>query len=344
MQQPNPLDVICVVSPFSVGGTFLEWSINFLSGKTQYFNLHKGFIDLTRNPLEKFNAHGHEKNHPGGFNETCEFVQQLDGKTSFVSLYSFPITPLNASKNLGLDIANITPDDWVQINRYRLNDFNQMLSWLANKSAKIIYLSLDEDLSVYFNTEIRCFDALLSKDNKFESSEDLRKDKDLVFFKASCNRWDELGLTNTWDIRERLALSTRPLEFTEFKPDLSVPHYWLGATELWGNGERKINDIMLWLGLAVDPSKVEPWKSVYRSWQQIIASSLEFQYQYKHIVEAIVNGWSYPIDLTFDQEVVIQHCLIYQHNLNLKTWQLEKFPSNTLDLHKLLEINTHPLG
>jgi hypothetical protein len=71
---------------------------------------------------------------------------------------------------------------------------------------------------------------------------------------------------------------------------------------------------------------------------------LQFEYNYKHIVESIVNNWSYPIDLTFDQEIVIQHCLIYHYGLNLKTWQLEKFPNNTQDLHKLLEPNIHPLG
>jgi hypothetical protein len=70
---------------------------------------------------------------------------------------------------------------------------------------------------------------------------------------------------------------------------------------------------------------------------------LEFCYNYKHIVDSVVNNWYYQIDLTFEQEVVIQHCLIYQHNLNLKTWELTKFPSNTQDLHKLLEPNIHPI-
>ena len=32
--------------------------------------------------------------------------------------------------------------------------------------------------------------------------------------------------------------------------------------------------------------------------------------------------------------------IIYKHNLGLKTWQLEKFPANTQDLHTLLESNT----
>ena len=61
-------------------------------------------------------------------------------------------------------------------------------------------------------------------------------------------------------------------------------------------------------------------------------------------MDAIVNNWHYEIDLTFEQEVIVQHCLIYQHGLNLKTWQLEQFPRNTRDLHRLLEPNTHTVS
>ena len=35
--------------------------------------------------------------------------------------------------------------------------------------------------------------------------------------------------------------------------------------------------------------------------------------------------------------------LIYKYGLNLKTWQLEKFPNNTKQLHELLEENIHPI-
>jgi len=76
-------------------------------------------------------------------------------------------------------------------------------------------------------------------------------------------------------------------------------------------------------------------------WQKKQLDLLDFCYNQPHIVDAIVNNLYYEIDLTFDQEIIIQHCLIYQHGLNLKTWQLEKFPNNTQDLHKLLEPNIH---
>jgi hypothetical protein len=43
----------------------------------------------------------------------------------------------------------------------------------------------------------------------------------------------------------------------------------------------------------------------------------------------------------FYQEAIIQHIMIYKYGMNFKLWQLEKFPDNTQDLHKLLEPNIH---
>jgi hypothetical protein len=93
----------------------------------------------------------------------------------------------------------------------------------------------------------------------------------------------------------------------------------------------------------LDTSKLESWQQIYKKWQQPQLDSLEFMFNCQRIVNSIVNNHWLEIDLTFEQEVVIQHCLIYHHGLNLKTWMLEKFPNNTQELHKLLEPNIHVL-
>ena len=61
------------------------------------------------------------------------------------------------------------------------------------------------------------------------------------------------------------------------------------------------------------------------------------------IIESILKN-NY-IDLTkfnldIVQEATIQHELLYKHNLNLKTWQLEKF-MDSKQLHSLLEPNIY---
>jgi hypothetical protein len=166
------------------------------------------------------------------------------------------------------------------------------------------------------------------------------------FFSNSIDTWNRLGLTDVWDVRERRALDLR-LNHNEditFVAKLSFPHQWIYCQDLWSRGPDVVQKVMQFLDLAIVPERFDHWLLVYRKWQKIQMDAQEFDYNREHIVESIVNNWYYEIDLTFDQEVIIQHLLIYKHNLNLKTWQLTKFPNNTQELHKLLEPNSHPIA
>ena len=99
---------------------------------------------------------------------------------------------------------------------------------------------------------------------------------------------------------------------------------------------------MKYLDLDIVPERLSAWIPVYRRWQSIQSRSLKFAINLPYIIDAIVNNWYYELDdLSFEQEVIIQHFLIYKHNLNLKTWKLSKFPDNTQQLHDLLEANIH---
>jgi hypothetical protein len=63
-----------------------------------------------------------------------------------------------------------------------------------------------------------------------------------------------------------------------------------------------------------------------------------------YICHAIVNNFSFDLsdyDLTLWDEAIIQHLLIYKYGLTLKAWGLEKLPTNTKDIHKLLEKNVY---
>jgi hypothetical protein len=335
--------LVCCTSNYSVGCTFLDWSIHFLSGQDKFFSVDKNtWIDLINNPLNILNAHGHQKNHPSGFDSTKKFVEILLQQNSLTSYYPFPLYLDVAAQRLEIDSHSPTPEEWKPIYDYRNNDFNQLLKFSDQQHAKIIFIWLDEQLPMY-RKMIRAKERMLFSPDTPMSSDDMRNEIDLLFFKDSAKTWSQLGLNNVWDIRERLALS-QPIEDTHpFKIDFSFEHYWLDSQSWWYNGKQEIKSIMNWVELPIDNDRYNQWVPIYEDWQQIQMNSLRFQYNYKHIVDCVVNNWSYNIDLTFDQEVVIQHLLIYQHNLNLKTWQLKKFPGNTKDLHLLLEPNIHPL-
>jgi len=326
-----------------VGCTFLDWSIYFLSGQIEHFNAEsEKWAPLTNNPLQDVTAHGHPKIRSYGVNLTQKIISKFQDLPGLSSFYMIAPPIAEAANELGIDRQTITLDQWNTIENYTVEFYNKSLDLASEQGVKIIFVSLDDNLKIFANT-LRYLGKMPFENRYAESKEEITDSFDQLFFKDSVESWESLGLDTVWDKRERMALRQNFFDYKPIKAELDFDHYWIDAQNLWHNGERELPKIMSWLGLELNPDKFKEWKSIYRKWQEIILDTLQFQYNHKHIVDSIVNNWSYPIDLTFEQEAFIQHCLIYQHNLNLKTWQLEKFPNNTQELHKLLEPNIHPL-
>jgi hypothetical protein len=336
------MKLVCVTCTQSVGCTFLDWSIHFLSGKTEFYNIAQGWIPLSQDPMTKVNAHGHEKNYKGGLAETQTMIHQLVNQNELVSCYPGPLAFEKAAAALDISMEDLTVSNLEKIAQHKEQDYNQLLNFANEQQAKIVFISLNDDLPMYL-VNVRTLERMPFENRPADSVAEMQQSLDSVFFKDSLDTWNSLHLDNIWDVRERRALNTRPFGSIPLKVDFSFPHYWLDSQNWWYNGLEEMIKIMTWLDLDIDQIRFDKWIPIYRKWQKVQNAALQFQYNYKHIVDCIVNNWSYEIDLTFEQEVVVQHLLIHQHNLNLKTWQLEKFPNNTKDLHRLLEPNTHPL-
>jgi hypothetical protein len=342
------MSVFCITSQGSIGCTFLDWSIHFLSGQEQFYRCDVGqWEPLSSNPVQSINAHGHPKNHPGGAITTHQCIQQLlaQPKDKLYSLYPTSLRATVVAKQLNIPIESVGQhDNFQQITKKRSEELSEIFKICRQENVKIIYVNTDPYAALYF-LNIRFLDVGFFRDTPLESAADAKNDLMQALFKHSINSWQEQGLTNIWDERERQALDLRPLKlnFTDPEELLQHPHLWINSMEIWNSGELAVLKMLQYLELEVDPDRLAAWRPIYAKWQDIQQQNLNFCYQYQHVVDSIVNNWYYEIDLTFDQEVVIQHCLIYQHNLNLKTWQLTKFPNNTQDLHKLLETNIHKL-
>lgn len=342
------MSVFCITSRRSVGCTFFDWTIHFLSGQQNFYQAdQQQWVPLNQDPVLTINAHGHPKNHPGGATNT---LQQLDELLSLpqdhlYSSYPTPMRLVTAAEHFGIPIEFIgQPDNYKKITHYMFEDFNQIFKSCHEKRVPLIYVGEDPRVSLYHGN-VRNLDLGLISTKALDSESSARNEFRQLFFSDSSKTWDQLGLTDIWDQREQQALNIRPFQPYPCNTDqMCYPHLWINCQDLWTNGEATALKMLKYLGLELDTQRLGPWRPVYAKWQAKQIKLLEFCYSYQHIVDSIVNNWYYEIDLTFEQEVVIQHCLIYQHNLNLKTWQLIKFPSNTQDLHKLLEPNTHPLG
>lgn len=343
-------NIVCVTSPISVGCTFLDWSIHFLSGKNKFYSTKDSeWIPLSTNPILKTNAHGHKKNHPLGYDRVHQCVNQLAtvSDSELLSFYPGPSAADEVGKKLGI-FDNLDTAKQKQIQQYQQNEYAKMINSFIESNIKVVYVSINKHNTLY-KIQPRLFNRLYFSDKLTDSPKELSDNIDQLFFADSIKQWEQHGLTDVWDYRERVALCTRPFDTECLMADLEInrsrPYCQIDAQSLWYNGKHTIKKIMKFLNININETAWVHWVDVYHEWQQMQLDILEFVINFEHIINAIVNNWYYELgDLTFEQEIVIQHCLIYQHGLNLKTWQLEKFPKNTKDLHNLLETNTHPLG
>jgi hypothetical protein len=118
----------------------------------------------------------------------------------------------------------------------------------------------------------------------------------------------------------------------------------LPCRELWTVWDPR--PLLAWADITVDAARLAHWHEIYQRWRQQIRSRVLFVSIFDDIVNAIIENRYIDLlrlDLDVVQEAQIQQALIYQHHLNLRTWQLDRFV-NTQQLHKLLEQNTHSIG
>jgi len=328
---------VSITSIPSVGATFVDWSIQFLSGQTRhYYAKDDRWIDLVANPIVNDNAHNYKKNHPDGLDQTIKTLEKISQQGG--ELFTFYPTAIkyNTAYN------QLNTDDKTQIIDYIRHDFNKVFE-LCSQKTKLIFIDSNPEISLY-HIKIRRNGAFLLKEGQNGTVEELQQEVDDHFFKES---FDHFSSNNKWDIRERRALNFRPYNnaiggVADVNINFGLPHLWIDSRSLWTLGDQTFNKIMNYIGLSIDPQRFNQWLPIYQQWASRQLKILDFCHEFSHIIDSIVNNWDYQLgDLSFEQEVVIQHYLIYKHNLNLKTWQLEKFPSNTKDLHKLLEANIH---
>lgn len=328
----------CIFSARSIGGTFLDWSIHFLSGQTKFYSTRNNqFVPLSTNPTSNQlgNAHGHLKNHPAGFEQTKLYLESHN-QDGLYSIYAKP----KEFKDAHVDQQDQSKKNFKLFQEEQLNDTNQLFALLEEQKIPTIHLTGESTIPLYF-TKIRSTEVFwFSNNSKPNSAEDIENEFHSFFFNESIDRWNELGLTDIWDVRERNALNIRPLDPIT---DYCIPgeHLRIDCREFWYNGIAVISRVMGYLGLDINQERFLAWKEIYNKWQQQHVDAMTFVYNCDHIVSSIVNNWNYDINLTFNQEVIVLHFLIYKHNLNLKSWQLKQFPNNTQDLHKLLESNIH---
>ena len=341
--------IFCITSTESVGGTFLDWSIHYLAGETQFYNIESGWIDLTLSPLTHSSSHNHKKNHPQGLigiTSAMQLLKQVDSNNTLsVYAYSAAFTELTYR---GLGISRNIDDIEILIDNHK-KDYAAMWSYCTINQIPLIFINLNSDDTLFLQTD---------RSNEFQNPDTLeighraKKESQNIFldtfFRDSQTKWQGLGTNSIWDRREYIALNIRPyrVHATDKWVNFSTSHYYLDAKELWYNGKDTLINIMQYLNLTVDADRLLTWLPIYYQWQQKQLDILKFVWNVEHICDCIVNNKYYDISgyaLDLWHEAIIQHIMIYKYGSNFKAWNLEKFPNNTQDLYKLLEPNIHPV-
>lgn len=341
--------IFCVTSTDSVGCTFLDWSIHYLSGSTKFYNAESGWSELVTTPIGTANAHAHPKNHPNGLDLTVEVISKLSAvkQGDLTSFYPIPLNEESVAKKINLPINQ--PADFYddKISKYQQQDYADIWQKLAINRIPIVYIKLTSDC--LYTQSVRQFDRNIPhRADQPQTTKEIQDAFLNTFFNDSQVHWNNLGLTDVWDHREFIALNIQPYYYNDLDKyvDFTQPHYYVDARELWYNGKNTLINIMQYLSLTVDADRLTSWLPVYYEWQQKQLGILKFSWNIDHICNCIVNNYYYDIssyNLDLWHEAILQHNLIYKHGVTFKAWGLETLPTNTQELHQLLEPNIHPV-
>lgn len=322
--------MITVLTDLATGGTFLSWTIHYLAGHDQYY-LHEQhrWKAVTSNPLTTSNnAHNFIPNQPNGLFECSpeqfkNFVQQLEqtATDTFHVLYFH-----------SFDNSDTT---------------QEALKYVNTLAKKPIFVDSSDNTLYHCSYRKRAVYPI-SKDKVIKDHKSIQTYFLEKYFKEDKQKWEQQNLNNVWDLREFLALNSRPFKTEHVGPmvDKSVDYYHIKGLELWTCFDFTVKNLFDYLEINIDHNRIDNWQQVYNQWRKLHQQQLMFSTYFDTIINSILNNYSLDLtrfDLDIEQEAAIQHHLIYSHNLNFKTWQLEKFV-NTKQLHNLLEPNIHPLS
>jgi len=326
------MSIVTVITDPSVGGTFLTWSLEWLSGKNFYFYFkNNDWLPLCDDPVKQINAHAFRPNKPTTLDQLHFCYDALrkipnsgDHFVYFHNLanntHSYPVDP-------------------------KIDESAVQLAY--DHSQKCLLLNLSVQHPLY-----HCKQSGRSLHLKWESHEcnatfhEQNKDYVDYFFHQDQENWvTNLNLNEVWDQREFLALNFRPFEVPRFNKSLFRGRECLLLTseDCFFYLDSTIDQVFSYIGRDIDKSRWEHWCKIYKRWQSLHRDRMRFSWYFDEIIQAIIDGIKLDLsqfDLDLYREAALQHTLLYRHNLNLRTYKLEKF-IDTCQLHNLLEPNTY---
>lgn len=317
------MSLVSVLSQSQAGGTFVSWTLHYLAGHSDYFYVAEDKLkSIPDNPLTERNAHNFKPNWANSIPGcTIDHYKHIVNRLLSTPTNSFHVNYTHQFSNTDLNTSTTEFLDTVDSKNIVIN------------SAKY---------PLYFCNYHYRSNVLTDTNEIITDSKDIFNYYTNKYFKDSKDNWDKLNLNSHWDTREFIALNFRPFNGVW---ELQNPrdYYTLDALDLWLNFDRTVAQLFDYLNININPTRLVMWENIYKEWQKFHQNRVLFVLYFNEIIDCILNNRHLDLEkfkLDLGQEATIQHVLLYKHNLNLKTWQLEKF-TDTRQLHSLLEPNTH---
>jgi len=317
------------------GGTFLTWSLQYLSGTEKYYHVKSDSVKIiSDNPLTDINAHGFHPNQPTDLDEFNQiFSNLLERDIQDEKLFLYMHTLCQNNQTLLFDHSKT----------------QQAISILRDNGAQIIVLSSRPETRLYdctleSRTSKKSFvDPLVNLDTGVEQLHDYIN----KFFNADFDAWKSMGMTEVYNLREFIALNFDHDVSTLIKDDVhkvpNLKYFYLDTQDFWTTFDSGIGHVLDYLGLPVIQKRLDKWINIYQNWKQFHFYRLQFIWYFDEIIHNIINNIDMDLhrfNLDIRQEAAIQRELLYKHNLALKTHGITKFV-NTTQLHNLLEPNIY---
>lgn len=321
-----------------IGWHFLDWSIKYLSNDTKNFLFqNQEYQELISNPIGTSQAHNHKITFVYSKEQLIEYnliADSVNRDCSTIVLQNGIAThTINGKNGSKENLKNLSPSERLQLAQITNDSIVELTKLAINLGFTVI--------SIHLSNCHQLVPAYQSRQGyDFDTGEMLNNNEDIndlwikTFFSDTTDKFD----SNIWDKREQIALSMRPLVPIAITNIINeIPGVSSISTEdFWINGKK--------LFVGASETRQISWDKVYNQWKNLHDTLLSRDYW--TILNCIVNNKSMSLldyNLNLAKEAFIQHGLIYKYNLNLKNWNLSKFPENTTDLHQLLEPNFHEI-
>jgi len=310
------------------GGTFVDWSINYLCNVNKHVVVEsQGFVEanVPADPITTSgSAHQHVKNHcgnPGEIFWQWHFLHTRYPK-DLHTFYNYMPNPW--AGNFAKD-----PVDIIQFTEY-MDLYSQFVIDLFSRHPEIPHVVVYPD----FDTATWVWLRRYRTTRGIKTLDDFNQQNNLAPFFVDTTLPRE-------DVREQAALASvhyhlieQKISQNQLKLKESLPNcYAVSITELFDNLESVLRKIQARNpSLNFDNRKWDTWRTIYSQWRQKNIADIDWCKNLNGVIDKIINQVSCPTDKLSDlQELAIETELMIK-GYSIKNFGLKTFPDDLSQL------------